>query len=99
MCGDTEAMEASTRGEESCRGVSSMALDLCGADEGAISPNRGVRHGRRANTVGGQSIKKGSLCCRCRELPEGVAVSQCVRDLCGERRAQTRQISQRKAPR
>jgi len=65
-------MEASTRGEESCRGVLLMALDLCGADEGAISPNRGGRRGRRAPAVGGQSRMKGSLCRRCRELPEGV---------------------------
>jgi hypothetical protein len=70
---DIEAIATSTRGAGSCRRVLLMVSDLCGADEGTDSPNRGGRRGRRAPAVSGWHRTKGGLCRRCGELREGVA--------------------------
>ena len=78
------------------RGLS-RALDLCGADEGINSPNRGETRGRRAPAVcegetGGEAAcAEGAGSCR--------RLSRRVRDLHGERRAQTHRILPGKAPR
>jgi hypothetical protein len=73
----------------SCWRVSFDALDPCGADEGPSSSNRKLMLGRTASAVGGRNRTKaasaeGAGSCR--------RVSRRVRDLHGERRAQTRRI-------
>jgi hypothetical protein len=91
------AIAASTGGAESCRRVSSEALDLCSADKGINSPNQGQRRSRIAPAVcegetGGEAAcAEGAGSCR--------RLLRRVRDLHGERRAQTSRILPGKAPR